>query len=154
MNVTYRGGSVGALELPYGYSITQVMLPNAPKKLVFIPPFSSLRMYKSLNPQPWSRSTTAFIPYSRFFFFIFRGQVPHILYLPFLHCYLSLGQSESYVCYSIPTSTLFNSSCRSGDELNTKSFIALTFLALASSVNALPARQFLFLDLFVREGLC
>jgi hypothetical protein len=57
-------------------------------------------------------------PYSRFFFFIFkfRGQVPHSLHLPFLHCYLSLGQSESYVCYSIPTSTLFNLSCPPGDE--------------------------------------
>jgi hypothetical protein len=49
-------------------------------------------------------------------FFIFRGQVPHSFYLPFLHCYLSLGQSESYVCYSIPTSTLFNLSCPPGDE--------------------------------------
>jgi hypothetical protein len=39
-------------------------------------------------------------------------------------------------------------------QMNTKSFIALIFLALASSVNAVPTRQFAFLSLIVREGLC
>ena len=33
--------------------------------------------------------------------------------------------------------------------MNTKSFIALIFLALASSVNAAPTRQFLFLGLVI-----
>ncbi|KAI0273013.1 hypothetical protein BGY98DRAFT_143689 [Russula aff. rugulosa BPL654] len=99
-----------------------------PKNLVFIPSLTTL------TTLVWDRA-----PFSslRFFFSSSRGQVPHSLYLPFLHCYLSLGQSESYVCYSIPTSTLFNLSCH--PEMNTKSFIALTFLALASSVIAVPA---------------
>ena len=143
---------VGALELPYGYSITQVVLPNAPKKLVFIPPFSSLRMYKSLKPQPWSRSTTAFIPYSRLFFSSSEDRCLTVSIFPSYTAIFHLA-SPSPTC-AIPSQLLPYSICLVHPEMNTKSFIALTFLALASSVNALPPRQFLFLDLFAREGLC
>jgi hypothetical protein len=140
-----------------------------PKNLVFIPdnpdnpdnpcfgdraPLSGLRMYKSLKPQPWSRSTTAFIPILGFFFSSSSSE-DRCLTVSIFPSYTVIFHlaSPSPTC-AIPSQLLPYSICLVHPEMNTKSFIALTFLALASFVNAVPARQFPFLGLFVREGLC
>ena len=145
---------------------SQVVFTERPQKIwFFIPdnpdnpcfgdraPFLGRRMYKSLKPQPWSRSTAAFIPCSRFFFF--SSSEDRCLTVSIFPSYTVIFHlaSPSPTC-AIPSQLLSYSICLVHPEMNNKPFIALTFLALASSVIAVPACQFPFLGLFVREGLC
>ena len=100
-------------------------------------------MYKSLKP--CSVQKTSFIPFSSLF--IFRGQVPHSLYLSFFFTLLSFTWPVRVLRIpSHPNSTPYY-------VMNAKSFI-LFVLALALFVNAAPIRrQSPFLGLVLREGL-
>ena len=102
-------------------------------------------MYKSLRPQPCSHSTTAFIPHS-----IFRGQVPRSL-SSFVH----LSFFSSYLILTFPWPVRLLHALIFHVEMISKSFIALALsvLALTSSVNAAAIPRQFHNGLVVRKGI-